>query len=148
MSYFAKASKQVTAPLNPVIFSLRPESQWTLDKPKDFEYVAVRDPLLIPPDVVVSRRVEDRWVYDIGSSLVRPDFGTLDNFDLLLPTREILKTERRAEREIPNWIRKWGEEFEADGMSLEEALEEARRVSRKLRTPLSEEVIAEREGRR
>jgi len=51
-------------------------------------------------------------------------------------------------RAVPEWIRKWAEEFEKDGVTLEEAIEEARRISRKFKTPLSEEVIAEREERR
>jgi hypothetical protein len=51
-------------------------------------------------------------------------------------------------RSVPDWIRKWAEEFEKDGVTLEEAVEEARRISRKFKTPLSEEIIAEREERR
>ncbi len=49
---------------------------------------------------------------------------------------------------IPDWIRKWAEELEKDGVTLEEALEEARRIGRKFKVSLSEEIIAEREERR
>jgi len=51
-------------------------------------------------------------------------------------------------RIVPDWIRKWAKEFERDGVALEAAIEEARRISRKFKTPLSEEIIAEREERR
>ncbi len=51
-------------------------------------------------------------------------------------------------RAVPNWIRKWAEELEKAGVRLKGGIEEARRISRKFKTPLSEEVIAEREERR
>ena len=49
---------------------------------------------------------------------------------------------------IPDWIRGVAKEFDDDGFTLEETIEEARRISRKFKTALSNEVIAEREGRR
>ncbi|MBI3989103.1 MAG: hypothetical protein HY347_05750 [candidate division NC10 bacterium] len=51
-------------------------------------------------------------------------------------------------RAVPNWIQKWAEELEKAGVRLKGGIEEARRISRKFKTPLSEEIIAEREERR
>jgi len=60
----------------------------------------------------------------------------------------VAKRERKVRHPVPNWIREWGREFEKDGVSLEEALGEARQVSRSFKTALSDEIIAEREARR
>lgn len=51
-------------------------------------------------------------------------------------------------RAVPEWIRKWAKELEEAGVRLKGGIEEARRISRKFKTPLSEEIIAEREERR
>lgn len=51
-------------------------------------------------------------------------------------------------RAVPDWIRKWAEELEKAGVRLKGGIEEARRISRKFKTPLSEEIITEREERR
>lgn len=51
-------------------------------------------------------------------------------------------------RAVPDWIRKWAEELEKAGVKLKGGIEEARQISRKFKTPLSEEIIAEREERR
>ena len=51
-------------------------------------------------------------------------------------------------RAVPDWIRKWAEELERAGVRLKGGIEEARLISRKFKTPLSEEIIAEREERR
>lgn len=75
-----------------------------------------------------------------------PHVSGLLNFDILHPPRHE-GVEPRA-RAVPNWIREWAKEFEKDGVTLEEAIEEARRISRKFKTPLSEDVISEREERR
>jgi len=45
---------------------------------------------------------------------------------------------------IPEWIRKWADEMAGEAYSLEEF----RRMSKNFKTPLSEEVIAEREEQR
>lgn len=51
-------------------------------------------------------------------------------------------------RPVPEWIRKWAKELEEAGVRLKGGIEEARRISRKFKTPLSQETIAEREERR
>lgn len=51
-------------------------------------------------------------------------------------------------RAVPDWIRKWAEELEKAGVKLKGGIEEARQISRKFKTPLSEEIIAERKERR
>ena len=49
---------------------------------------------------------------------------------------------------VPAWIRRWAAEYEGDGVTLAQALEESRRISRKFKTPLSRDIIRERrEGR-
>lgn len=51
-------------------------------------------------------------------------------------------------RPVPHWIREWAKELEKAGVRLKGGIEEARRISLKFKTPLSQEVIAEREERR
>ena len=60
----------------------------------------------------------------------------------------VAKRARCVRHPVPNWIREWAMEFEKDGISLEEAIAEARRISRGFKTALSDEIIAEREARR
>lgn len=144
MSYTPRHFRQPMHQSNFGLFPLDPETQWTIGKPGHFLYAKVRDFPSSVEDLVVSRGVEERWIYEFGSSVVRPDPGILENFDIIILRRDV---ERRAKRPIPGWIRKWAEDFEKEGISLEHALVEARQISRKFKTPLSEEVIAEREGR-
>jgi len=51
-------------------------------------------------------------------------------------------------RPVPGWIRRWADEVEHRGVTLDQALERARQISRKFVRPLSEEIIAERDERR
>lgn len=46
---------------------------------------------------------------------------------------------------VPDWILELAKGFEGDEVILEQALEESRRISKKFKTPLSGEIIAERE---
>ena len=91
----------------------------------------------------IFKREEDQEQYIRASQEMERQKEVLADLEAFL--EHIYFPPRRA---VPDWIRKWAEEFGEDGLTLEEAIEEARRISRKFKTPLSEEVIAEREERR
>lgn len=146
MTYSIEASRQGRERLKPIVFSLRPEAQWTLETPEHVWRADVTSLLRWLSDIVISRGLEERWVYDVGSSMAALEFTILENFDLLIRTTKVPETHGKSI--VPDWIRTWAQEFDKDGLRLKEALEEARRISRKFKTPLSEEVIREREGRR
>jgi hypothetical protein len=68
---------------------------------------------------------------------------------------DVVEIERMAEQllfsrlpVVPAWIRDWAELFAGDGMTLDEAVREARQISRGLTQALSQTVVAERDEQR
>ena len=148
MAYFPTEWRMETGESNPVVFLLRPEAQWKPEAPRRVEDLLSENLLLERLDLLVSTSLQDRWAYIFSSSLAPSDLMRLNNFNLLFSGMEITQAQTKTQRAIPDWILGWAMEFKKDGLTVEEAIQEARRISRKFKTPLSAEIIADREERR